>query len=97
MLDIEALQVVFDPFGNEVHAIIRDESIRNPVPSYNVVSDELFSNRGGNGFVGGCFHPLSKIVDRYQNVAVTVGSWWVYGADDIDPLGGERPRRRHAM
>ena len=28
---------------------------------------------------------------------MTVGSWWVYGANDIDPLGGERPRRRHAV
>ena len=91
MLDVEALQVVFDPLGDEVCTVIRDKCVRDPIPSYDIVFDKLFGSHGSNRLVGGRFHPLSKVVDRYQNVAMIVGSWWVYGADDIDSLGGERP------
>ena len=96
-LDVEALQVVFDPLGYEVRAIIRDERVWEPILGYNVVSDKLFCSHDSDYFVGGCFHPLGKVVDRYQNVAMTVGGCWMYGADDIDPPSGERPWRRHVM
>ena len=91
MFDVEALQVVFDPLGYEVCAIVRDERVRDPIPSYDVVSNKLLCSHGSDCLVRGCFHPLSKVVDRYQNVAMTVGGCWMYGADDIDPLSGERP------
>ena len=32
MLNVEALQVVFDPLGYEVWAIVRDERVRDPIP-----------------------------------------------------------------
>ena len=97
MLDVEALQVVFDPLGYEVCAIIRDERVQDPILGYDIVPDKLFHSHGSNYLVGGRLHPLGKVVDRYQNVVMTVGGLWVYGPNDIDPLGGERPRRRHAV
>ena len=71
--------------------------MRDPIPGYDIVPDKLFCSHGSNCLVGGRFHPLSKVVDRHQTVAMIVGSWRVYGTNDIDPLGGERPRRRHAV
>ena len=63
MLDVEALQVVFDPLGYEVCAAIRDERVRDPIPGYDIVYDKLFCSRGSNRLVGGRFYPLSKVVD----------------------------------
>ena len=71
--------------------------MRDPIPGYDVVSDKLLSSRGSDYLVGGCFHPLGKIVDRYKDKEITVGGCWMYNANDANPLGGERPWRRHAM
>ena len=91
MLDIEALEEVFNPLGYEVCAIIRYERVQDSTLGYYIVSDKLFCSHGSNCLIGDYFHLLGKVVNRYQNVAMTVGGRWMYGADDIDPLGGERP------
>ena len=33
MLNLEALEVVFDPLGYEVSTVIRDDGMRDPVPA----------------------------------------------------------------
>ena len=97
MSDFEALEIVFDPPSYEVCAIIRDDGVRDPIPSDNVVPDEFFRRRGCDSLVGGCFHSLGKVVDRYKNKAMIVGGCWMYSANDVNPPSGERPWRRHAM
>ena len=72
MLDLEALQVFFGPFGNEVRVIVRDDGVWDPIPGDDVVSDKLVCRRGCDSLVRGSFHPLSEVVDRHQNEAMTV-------------------------
>ena len=72
MLDLEVLKVLLDPICNEVRAIIKDDCMRDPIPGDNVVSDKLLCRHGCDCLVGGCFHPLSKVVYRYQDEAMTI-------------------------
>ena len=97
MLDLVLLQVLLDPFCNEVWAVVRDDCLRDPISGDNVVSDNPLCHRSCDRLIGGCFHPLSEIVYRYQNEAMTIRCSRVYSADDINPLGGEGPWRGHAM
>ena len=97
MLDLEVLQVLLDPLCNKVRAVVRDDCMQDPIPGDDVVPNKLLCRHDCDYLVGGCFHPLGKIFDRYQDVAMTVGGCWMYGANDIDPSGGERPWRRHAV
>ena len=72
MLDLEALQVLFGPLGDEVRVIIRDERVWDPISGNDVVSDKFFCRRGCDNFVRGSFHPLSEVIDRHQNEVMTV-------------------------
>ena len=72
MLDVEALQVLLGPLGNEVRAVVRNDGVRDPIPGDDVVSDKFLCRHGGDCLIGGGFHSLGKVVDRYQNEAMTV-------------------------
>ena len=51
MLDLEALEVVLDPLGYEVSAVIKDDSVRDPILGDDVISDELLCSRGADCLV----------------------------------------------
>ena len=97
MFYLEALEVFLDPLGCEIRAIVRDEGVWDPVPGDDVVSNELFHRHGCDSLVGGYFRPLSKVVDRYEDEAMTVRSSRMYRASDINPSGGEGPWHQHVV
>ena len=87
MLDFVAGQIFLEPLGNEVGAVIRDDSMQDPIFGNDVVPDELLYCRGRDCFVRGCFHPFGEVINCYQDVAVAVGGCRMYGSDDVNSLG----------
>ena len=51
VLDLEALEVVLDPLGYDVSAVIRDDGVQDLVPGDDVIPDEFLCSRGGDCFV----------------------------------------------
>ena len=72
MLDLEVLQVLLNPLCNEVRAVIKDDCMWGPIPGDDAVSDKLLCRRSCNCLVGGCFHPLSEVLNRHQDEAMTI-------------------------
>ena len=72
MLDLEALQLFLGPLGDEVRAIVRDDRVRDPILGNDVVSDKHLGRCSYDSLLRGSFHPLSEVVDCYQNEAMTV-------------------------
>ena len=97
MLDLEVLQVLLDPLGDEVRAVIGDYGMWDHVPVDDVVSDKFLCRRGCDSLVGGSFHPLGEVVDRHQDEAMTIQSSGMYSADDINPPGREWPWQQHVV
>ena len=93
MLDLVELQVVLDPLGYEVLAVIEDDGVRDPISSYDIVPDELLRCCGRDCFVRGCFHPLGKVIDSHQDITVIIGGYWMYGSNVVYPPSRERPWR----
>ena len=91
MFDLEVLKVLLDPFGCEIRTIVRDEGVWDPVLGDDIVSDKFLCCCGCDNFVGGCFHPLGEVVDHHKDEVMTIQGSRMYSADDINPLGGERP------
>ena len=83
MLDVVAIQIFLEPLGNEVGAVVRDDSMRVPISGYDVVLDELLCCHGRDCFVRGRLHPLSEVINCYQDVAVAIGGCRMYGSDDV--------------
>ena len=87
MFNFEALEIVFDPPGYDVHAIVRDDGVWDPIPGDDVSLDEFLRSRGSDCLVGGCFHPLGKVVDRHEDKAVTIGGCRINCPNNVYPLG----------
>ena len=97
MLDLKALQVFRSPIGNKVRVVIKDDRVWDPISGDDIVSNEFLHRRNCDSFVGGSFHPLSEVVNRHQNEAMTIRSGRMNGADDINPSSGEGPWQRHVV
>ena len=65
MLDLETLEIDLNPLGYEVLAVIRYDSLWDPVPGNDVVPDELFRCRSCDILVRGHLHPLGEVINRY--------------------------------
>ena len=93
LLDLVVLEIVLDPLGCEVLAVIRDEGMRDPIPGYDVVPDELLRCFGSDCPVRSCFHPFGEIVNSHQDITMTIGGCRMYCSDNIDALSREGPWR----
>ena len=91
MLDLVTVQIFLDPLGNKVGAVIRDNGMRDPISGNGAVPDELLRCHGSDCLVRGFLYPFGEVVDRYQDIAMTVGGCGVIGSDNIYSPGRERP------
>ena len=83
MLDFVAVQIFLEPLGNEVGAVVGDNSMRDPISGNDVVPDELLYCHSRDCFVRGRLHPFGEVINRYQDIAVAVGGCRMYGSDDV--------------
>ena len=51
MLDLEVVQIFLDPLGYEIHAIVRDDRVQDPIPGDDVVPDEFLRRYGCDSLV----------------------------------------------
>ena len=71
--------------------------MRHPVPADNISSDKFGNMSRLMNLKRHGFQPLRKIVNSYQNKFMTIRRVRKDLTDDVDPPGGERPWRRHAI
>ena len=90
MLDLETLEIVPNPLGYEVLAIIRYDGVWDPVPGNDVVPDELFHCRGCDILLQGRLHPLGEVINRYQDKAMTIGGCRMNSPNDVNSPCRER-------
>ena len=91
MLDLETLEIIFNPLRYEVLAVIRYDSVRDPVLGNDVVPDELFHCHGYDSLIRGRLHPLGEVINHYQDIVMTIGGCRMYGPDDVNSPCRERP------
>ena len=84
-------------FSFKLCSTVRNDLVRHPVPTDDVVLDEPCNILCSQLYIGHGLHPLGEVLNGDEDITVTGGRIRDYFSDDVDPLYGERPWQGQAI
>ena len=94
MLNLELLAHCGDHSVVKVRTIVYDDPLRNIIPTYEILLDELDDNILGNGSERSRLNPLYEIVNGHQDEVVSIRGCWLDFPNHIDAPHRKGPRIR---
>ena len=92
MLNLELLAQSGDYSIVQICTVVSDDPVGDTIPAYEVMLDEAGNHILCNGGEGSCFDPLGKVINGYQDEAVSIGCCRLDLSNHVDSPHHEWPR-----